>query len=469
MPTLILSVSGARGLVGDGLDEAVAGRLTRAFLATVGPGHMLIARDSRASGPALARAVAAELVAAGCEVGDLGIVPTPTAQVAVEARAAHGGLVITASHNPPEWNALKFVSSTGRFLDPEQMARLKAHFAGEEETGGVASPADTGGVASPADTVGTSAMTPDGSVAVAEHVTRILETVDVPRIRAAGLKVVVDAVHGAGRPLLEPLLAALGVTVVWMRGEPNGALPTHPEPCAENLGPLSSKVATEDAVLGFAVDPDADRCAFVLPGEPLSEEWTLPLAAWNRLRRGDRGPLVTNLSSSSWMDHLAATCDVPLMRTPVGEAHVTAAMDRSSAVFGGEGNGGVIDPRVHLGRDSGVAVAALLELETSLPAGQSTGGLRAAMQPFPARSMRKRKLPLPEGRLEDLFARLRDAFGTPANEEDGLRWLRDATWIHVRPSGTEPILRAVAEDAGDGTADALLDEVERAAGSLAGS
>ena len=452
MPTLVISVSGARGIVGDGLDEGIAYRLARAFAATVGPGKVLIGRDSRHSGPAFARAAAAGLTRSGCEVEDLGIVATPTAQVAVEMGEVCGGIIITASHNPSEWNALKFVGPDGTFLDAATMERLLAdyHPRAEEVDPGTRD-----------ERIGASVETDAGRLAIAEHVRKILRAVDQDRIRQRGLKVVVDAVHGAGAPLLEPLLAELGVTTVWIDKEPNGNLPAHPEPRPERLAPLLAMVQREKADLGFAVDPDADRCALVTPRVILGEEWTLPLAALTRLREGARGPLVTNLSTSARIDALAHRFGVAIHRTPVGEAHVVGKMLAVNALIGGEGNGGVIDPRVHLGRDSGVAIALLLQLE-------STGGVDAATAEFPPRAMLKRKYAIPTSRRPDLMARLRKELGPPDSEEDGLRWVRGESWLHVRPSGTEPVVRAMAEAGTQGEAEALIATAAETAQALEG-
>ncbi len=461
MPTLVLSVSGARGIVGDGLDEAVAYRLARAFTTVAGRGPILLGRDPRPSGPALARAAAAGLLAGGCRVSDLGIVTTPTVQVAVEHGEALGGIIITASHNPIEWNALKFVGPDGTFLGPEPMAALLAAF----RAAGAQMPPD--GAAST--DVGRRASTAEGEAAVRRHVELIVGAVDAAAIRAARLTVAVDAVRGAGSVLLAPLLEALAARAVWIDREPDGQLPPHPEPRAERLGPLLALVQASGAALGFALDPDSDRCALVTPERILGEEWTLPLCALERLERlapGARGPLATNLSTSSRIEEVAARYAVPVLRFPVGEAHVVGGMRAAGAVLGGEGNGGVIDPRVHLGRDAGVAAALLMELETRGGAGGAVGRAAAGFAP---RAMVKRKIELAPEQREPLMAALRAHFGPPANEQDGLRWTIGSSWLHVRPSGTEPVLRAIAEASGEGEAEGLVAEVVARASALGGA
>ncbi len=447
MPTLMLSVSGARGIVGDGLDEAVAFRLALAFGEAVGPGRIVIGRDSRPSGPALTRAVVAALARCACEVEDLGIVSTPTVEVAVTTTGAMGGVIVTASHNPVEWNALKFLGPDGTFLGPVDMEPMLARFRSLSELE-VPREAAVG--------ADLPAATPAGEAAIADHVARILATVDRDAIRAGRPRVVVDAVHGAGSTLLEPLLEGLGATTEWIDRAPDGNLPPHPEPRAERLEPLWARVREWGADVGFAVDPDADRCALVLPERVLGEEWTLPLAALARFQASGPGPMVVNLSTSSWMDHLAVRFGVPLLRTPVGEAHVVAGMRKAGAAIGGEGNGGVIDPQVHMGRDSGVAVALLLQLE-------ATGGLAAAVGEFPQRAMVKRKLALAREDLPVFFERLTRELGEPSDRIDGLRWAWSADWIHVRPSGTEPVVRLIAEGPDEESARRLIEQAETVA------
>jgi len=452
MPTLILSVSGARGIVGDGLDEGVVRRLAAAFARTVSPRTVVLGRDSRPSGPGLSRAAAGALAALGCQVTDLGVVPTPTVQVAVEEQRADGGIIVTASHNPLPWNALKFVGPGGTFLGAAAIRSLIEAFHGDPSASVVAPDA-----APPPATRTTLA----GEIVLATHVERILKTVDAEAIRHAGLRVVVDAVRGAGGLLVGPLLARLGVAVEWIDGEPDGQLPPHPEPRAERLEPLLGRVRRSGAGLGFALDPDGDRCAVVTAERVLGEEWCLPLAAWQRLGGGDRGPLVANLSTSSRLEWIAARFGVPLHRTPVGEAHVVKRMREVGAILGGEGNGGVIDPAVHLGRDAGVAIARLLALEASGPGGH--GGVAAAAGAFPPRVMVKQAVTIERDRLEAWGAALRRVWGEPSDTQDGWRWSWPDAWAHLRPSGTEPIVRLFVEAATEAEARERVEAAEREA------
>ncbi|MFH1144371.1 MAG: phosphoglucosamine mutase [Candidatus Eisenbacteria bacterium] len=476
MSILILGVSGARGIVGHGLDEGVARDLAVAFgggLERAGGGEgeipappILVGRDSRPSGPLLAAAVAAALRGAGFAVVDLGLVPTPTVQVAVEEAHAAGGIIITASHNPREWNALKFVGPAGTFLDSASMQGLIARYRTLEEARGVAAAAqpatadhsDTGegGEAGP---LASRAMerTEAGSRALDDHVERILRIVGGDAIRAARLRVVVDAVHGAGFVLIAPLLERLGVSATWIDGEPDGRLPDHPEPRAERLEPLALRVAEARAQVGFALDPDGDRCAVVLPGRVLGEEWTLPLCALHVLERGRSGILVANLSTSARIEWVGAQYGRAVERTPVGEAHVVARMKVRPTALGGEGNGGVIDPQVHYGRDAGVAIGHLLGLEATGPDGR--GGILRAANQMPTFVLVKRELALDVGRLPSLERELTSVFGPPAGREDGVRWAWPGRWIQIRPSGTEPIVRLFAEAADRETAEGLVAEV----------
>ena len=453
MPTLILSVSGARGIVGDGLDEGVVRRLTTAFALTVRPRRIVLGRDSRPSGRLLGAAAAVALEAAGCRVVDLGIVPTPTVQVAVETHRADGGIVVTASHNPLPWNALKFIGAEGTFLGAETVARLIETFHGLPPSAVLPhEPA-----AAPASAIG-AVRTAAGEAAITDHVDRIARVVDGAAVARAGTHVVVDAVRGAGALLIGPLLARLGATVDWIDGEPDGRLPEHPEPRAERLHPLLDRVRSCGAALGFALDPDGDRCAVVTAEQVLGEEWSLPLAAWSRLRGGDRGPLVANLSTSSRIEWVAERFGVTVHRTPVGEAHVVAAMRRVGAILGGEGNGGVIDPAVHLGRDAGVAIARLLDLEVTGPGRR--GGVADAARAFPPRVLLKRALSMEGEGLGAWVARLRRLWGEPSGTEDGWRWSWSGSWVHLRLSGTEPIVRLFAEGTTEQEARAILGAAE---------
>ncbi|MBP7669070.1 MAG: phosphoglucosamine mutase [Candidatus Eisenbacteria bacterium] len=459
-PELILGVSGARGIVGESLDEGVVTRLARAFCAQLSsPGPVLVGRDTRPSGARLAEACMRELRSAGREAVDLGVVPTPTVQLAVEVERAAGGIVITASHNPPAWNGLKFISPAGIFLDAAAMDRLIARFH-ESAPSAEPSHADEGERPSPSrgmDDSGT-VTTKAGMRAVRALIERILPLCEADRIRAQRPRVVIDAVHGAGAVVIAPLLEQLGVEADWIDGEPDGRLPEHPEPRAERLEPLARAAASAGAQIGFALDPDGDRLALVLPDRVLGEEWTLPLCAARLLARGLQGPLVTNLSTSARIEWIAARHGQSVARTPVGEAHVVSRMKSLGATLGGEGNGGVIDARVHYGRDAAVGIAQLLSLEISGPRGRD--GIAFAVNEFPPFVLVKDEAPLSRAELVALEPRLVRLFGEPGDRSDGLRWSWPGRWLHVRPSNTEPKTRIFAEAADDDAAREMVRAVK---------
>jgi phosphomannomutase len=427
MSPLMVSVSGVRGIVGAELNPLTVASWTNALCRLLTPGPVVLGRDSRPSGEALAEAASAMLRSTGREVWDIGIVPTPTVQLAVERWRACGGIILSASHNPSRWNALKLVDGDGSFLSPDRFAALRdLHNTAPEgfsEAGGYAARRDR------------------HEEALALHIGSVLAAVDTERIRRARLRVLLDTGHGAGGTLLPMLARELRVDLQGLRLDPDGQLPDNPEPTADTLKPLL-KVAP-DARFVAMVDPDADRFALGLPGTPyFGEEWTLPLLARSLLARR-RGPIVTNLSTSTLVEAAAARYGAEVVRTPVGEAYVVAAMKLRGAILGGEGNGGIIDPSIHLGRDSAAAFARVCEAEVSVP-----GGLRALASEFPARAMVKEKLPAPEQGWEAAQGALIAILGLPDDRRDGLWWRRAEGFVHVRASNTEPIVRAVAE-AGD--------------------
>ncbi|HET7461201.1 MAG TPA: phosphoglucosamine mutase [Longimicrobium sp.] len=430
---LMVSVSGVRGRVGDGLTPEVIAWFAAAFGAYArrrGPGRtVVIGRDSRVSGAMFARAATAALQAAGCNVVDVGIAPTPSVQLAVEDLKAAGGLAVTASHNPIEWNALKFIGPSGMFLDADEGAEMRALLEGEipratwQELGGWEE--DPG--------------------AVERHVERILAIpfVDVERIRSMRFNVALDCVRGAGGTIFPRLLEALGCTVTAINLETDGLFPREPEPVAENLKELEQLVRDSRAVVGLATDPDVDRLSLVSEeGKAIGEDYTLALASSLVLRHRP-GPLVTNLSTSRLMDDVAGRAGVPLHRTPVGEINVARRMQAENATIGGEGNGGVILPDVHLTRDAPVAAALILQLLAET--GEPLSALAAGIGRY---EIVKEKLPRPSQPLDAVYDALAARFPeAEADRQDGLRlsWAERKSWAHLRPSGTEPIVRIICE------------------------
>ena len=460
--TLMVGVSGVRGIVGKDLTPEVVTRWARAFGTWVrengkrGTGNgkgsaVVVGRDARESGPAFAAAVTTGLTLVGCDVIDVGLVPTPTVQLAVEHHHAGGGIAITASHNPIEWNALKFVGSDGIFLDGAEgtrVAELVARQAGngKRETGKVT--ADPG--------------------AVERHLDGVLRLPALPvqAIRARGFTVALDAVRGAGGPVMRTLLERLGCTVTGINLETDGQFPRAPEPVPENLGDLAALVRRSGADVGIAVDPDVDRLAMVDEvGAPIGEDYTLAFAI--RAAMGGKGGkggkriVVCNLSTSLVVEDAARECGAEVVRTPVGEVHVARAILRLTAVIGGEGNGGVMYPALHAGRDAPVAAALLLALLAR--DGRRVSELVAAAPRYViVKAKAERGARNAEQGLEGVYAALRTRFPEArVDTQDGLRLAWRDRWLHVRPSNTEPIVRLIAEAPTGTAARDLVDEGRR--------
>jgi len=455
--TLMVGVSGIRGIVGKDLTDEVVGRYARAFgrWAKARKPVVVVGRDARESGPAFERAVVDGLGSVGCAVVKVGLVPTPTVQLAVEHHAAGGGIAITASHNPIEWNALKFIGPDGIFLDGADGARVQ-ELVGEDGGGG----GRTGKVA-----------TDEG--AVERHLDAVLKlpAVDVERIRKRKFTVALDAVRGAGGPVMRALLERLGCEVAGINLETDGRFPRSPEPVPENLGGLSTLVTRAGAALGIAVDPDVDRLAIVdESGTPIGEDYTLAFAVravlgGKREKGNGKRVVVCNLSTSLVVEDAARDCDAEVVRTPVGEVHVARAILRLAAVIGGEGNGGVMYPALHAGRDAPVAAALLLTLLAR--SGKRVSELVAAA---PRYTIVKAKVERGAGSREQgltrVYAELQRRFpDARADTQDGLRLAWRDRWLHVRPSNTEPIVRLIAEApsgaTGGGGAQELVDEARR--------
>jgi len=387
----------------------------------------VVGRDSRVSGPMFQPVVHAALQSVGCDVIDVGMVPTPTVQLAVEHHHAAGGLAITASHNPIEWNALKFIGPSGLFLDGAEGAEMRQVVDGNI-------PRATW------DKLGTIEQDKD---AAREHIEKILALpfLDVDRIRKKEFRVALDCVRGAGGRFMPVLLELLGCRLATINMEPDGRFPRPPEPVAENLGELQKLVQDSHADIGMAVDPDVDRLALVSEeGVAIGEDYTLALAAKQVLRHR-KGVVVTNLSTSRIVDDIAAEAGTRVIRAPVGEVNVATRMRAENAPIGGEGNGGVILSELHLGRDAPVGAAIMLQL--LLEADKPLSKIVAA---YPRYIIVKDKLDRPDAPLDAVYNELRKAFpDAEVDTQDGLRLTWPDRWVHVRPSGTEPIVRVIAE------------------------
>lgn len=443
--TLMISVSGMRGIVGSDLTPELVARHAAALGAwakAAGKPVIVLGRDARTSGEMFSHAAIAGLLSVGIEVIDLGIAPTPTVQMAVEHHRAGGGLIITASHNPIAWNALKFVGPDGVFLD-------------QADGTAVRSLADSGPVRSGWDDIGRVRRDPD---AISRHLDAVLDLpqLDVGQIRKAGFRVALDCVRGAGGTTMPRLLERLGCKVEAIHLEVDGRFPREPEPIPENLGELADLVRSAGADVGFAVDPDVDRLAVVdETGVPIGEDYTLALAVravLHRLPPGAEPPtVVANLSTSRVVEDAAVSGGARFLRAPVGEANVAQMIREEGALIGGEGNGGVILPALHVGRDAPLGVALILQYLADT--GQTVSQIVATA---PRYRIVKDKVPRGAD-LPAIYGRLRDRFPeAEVDTRDGLRLAWADRWVHVRPSGTEPIIRFIAEAPDDAAARALL-------------
>ena len=426
IPTLKISISGVRGVIGDSLTPTLLVRFAQAFGTYVGSGTIVIGRDTRTSGEMVRQAVIAGLLSSGCRVIDLDICPVPTLQLMVRERHAQGGIEITASHNPAEWNALKFVGADGLFLSAGQARELLDIYHQGDYT--KVAGAQMRGVE----------MLP-GALDV--HINAIINAVGTLPATGRKLKVALDSCNGAASLMAPRLIEALGAEVVAINTTPNGLFPRGAEPVAENLGDLCRLVRESGADIGFAQDMDADRLAVVSEaGEPAGEDYTLVLAARYILSK-ERGPVVANLSTTHALEGVTQMFDCPLHRTKIGEANVTEKMQAERAVIGGEGNGGVIYPRINFCRDSQVGMALILHLLAET--GKSVSEILADLPRF---RMVKEKLECPSDKIAEVLKLIRREYAAqPMDLRDGVKVTTDDGWFHVRGSNTEPILRVVAE------------------------
>lgn len=426
--TPLVSVSGIRGIVGESLTPELITTYTSAFARLIKKGAVAVGRDTRPSGVAIENLVVGNLMAAGLDVLMLGIVPTPTLEMAILEKKLAGGVMVTASHNPAEWNALKFFGPESTFLAPKQVEKLKAL-----------------AKAVPAwkkfDQLG---KKESWEGAVDSHIEKILalELVKKEKIATRRFKIVVDCVNGAGYNALPLLLERLGCEVMDLNTTPDGHFPHNPEPTPENLGQLEAKVRELGADLGMAVDPDADRLALVSEaGKAVGEEYTLALAVDYVLSQTP-GPVVINLSTSEMNAEVAKKYGQKCFRTPVGEAHVALALKKYGGVVGGEGNGGVILPQLHPGRDALVGAALIL---SHLAEGGKT--LAQAVDALPHFSFIKAKGTLsPKTDIKGKLVKIEKLHPNGRKDKrDGLWVGIPEGWFQVRLSNTEPIWRLAVE------------------------
>jgi len=427
----IMTVSGIRGIVGETLTPDFC--YTIAFLQTklAGGGTIVIARDTRPSGPMLAAPIMNGIRDGGGTPLDIGIAPTPTACVAVRHFGARGGVMITASHNPLPYNGYKMIHESGRLFTGSECDAVYSAFA-------------KSGIMPAAGRDDRARAGVKSADAVGPHIDRILTAVDASRIRKAGIRVAVDSINGAAGVIFPRLLERLGVQWVGVHNKLDGDFVHNPEPRPEHLSDLSRLLATTPGLWGgFVFDPDADRLALMGEhGEPVTEELTLVLALETILSR-QKTPVATNLSTSMMVDDVAKSFGVRVVRTKIGEANVVEGMMKNGCEAGGEGNGGVIYPAVSTVRDGPLGMALICDLMA-----ETGRTITQCASRWPNYAIVKEKIPV-TGDPRAIIARLTADFaGDPQatiDVQDGLKIITPDGWVHIRPSNTEPILRCYAE------------------------
>ena len=440
IPTLKISISGVRGVIGQSLTPRLLTRFAQAFGTHTGSGTIVVGRDPRTSGEMVKHAVIAGILSSGGRVVDIGVCPVPTVQLQVRRRKAHGGIAITASHNPAEWNALKFIGPNGLFLDAGQARELLDIYHQGEYT-------KVGG-----DEIRT---VEEVEGATDSHIKSIIDALGPLPEAGRKLRVVLDSCNGAGSIVGPKLLEALGAEVISINTTPDGSFPRPAEPLPENLGDLCDAVKKHHADVGFAQDMDADRLAIVSEqGTPIGEDYTLVLAALYVLGH-ERGPVVANLSTTSALEDVARKFDCPLFLTKIGEVNVTDKMQQQNAVIGGEGNGGVIYPRINFARDSLVGMALVLHLLAE--SGKTVSQL---LDQFPKYTVVKERMVCPSEKIPAVLKMLRQEYGRfPLDTRDGVKVTLPEGWFLVRGSNTEPIIRVVAESSEESKAREIVARV----------
>ena len=432
---LIRSASGLRGIAEDHFTPELIDQYILAFITTQNIKSCVIGRDGRPSGKQIAQWVIDSLHKKGINVDNCGLATTPTMQIMTENENYDGGIVITASHNPSEYNGLKFLQTDGTFLSPDQCEEL---FKAVDQNVSI-NPPDSLGVVS------------DYSTANEEHIEKVLaaKCIDADNIRKKKFKVVIDAVNGAGSFILPMLCEQLGCEVVTMNCNGDGNFTREAEPLAENLNELEQKVLSDRADIGFATDPDGDRLSIVSnKGKAIGEEYTLVLAVKNFIN-SQESMVVTNLSTSMMLDNIADKT----IRTKIGEAHVVKKMNELNISIGGEGNGGVILKEVHLGRDSLVAISMILNLLSS-----SGKSISDEITNIPKYLMIKDKIHI-DSKID--FDSLETIFDcNEINKLDGIKFSWPNKWIHIRQSNTEPIIRIFAEASTQDEVDELINTLK---------
>jgi len=442
MKPLKIGITGVRGIVGDTFTPEVAIGFAQAFGTYLDNGRILVCRDTRASGPMVRAAVMSGLLAAGCEVIDVGVCPTPSMQLAIPWLKADGGIAITAGHNPSQWNALKFVRSDGLYLNPMQAEELLDIFHQGEFAKA---------------TWDKIQRVINYKDPIEHHVELLKNAFDVQAIKARGLKVAVDCCNGACSRFSPRWLQELGCEVLAVNDDPTAPFPHRPEPKPQTMAQLSAVVKAGHADIGFAHDADGERLGIVTElGEPLSEEMTFAVAAEIRLRQS-AGAIVTNVSTTSAIDKIASRHGGRVLRTPVGQAYISEGLIESDGVLGGEGSGGVTVPQIHLTHDSAAAVGLILE-------GLVRSGERISevVEQLPRLMMLKHNVSVEPNRLYSVLQNFRIAIEREQltyDLTDGIKVALPQGWIHVRASNTESMIRVIVEADEAVSAQTLLDWV----------
>ncbi len=438
MPTLIKSISGIRGIVGDGLDPQHILKFSAAFAEFCNYGKIVVGRDSRISGGFINNLVIGTLNSLGCEVYDLGICPTPTVQIYVEHLKANGGIAITASHNPNEWNALKLLNSSGMFLS---LSEANDYF----------NIADKIQPSSHNIAMSWQAYRKWNEIGKYHYINDswqlhldklyTMELVDIENIRNRRFKILLDCVNGAGINVVPKLLSDLNCEITKINCEESGIFPRNPEPIPENLTETISIAKNNSFDLTIIVDPDVDRLVLLTDkGEPFGEENTIAQVVKFVLGK-KKGNVCINLSTTRAVEDIAEEFGCKVYRTPVGEINVVSKMRETNAVIGGEGSGGVICPALHLGRDALVGI--ILTLQNLAEYGKSISELKNQL---PRYSIKKEKYDLSNVDADEILIKLKQKFrDEKINTDDGLRIDFEDHWVHLRKSNTEPIIRLIVE------------------------
>jgi phosphomannomutase len=428
MPTLMVSISGIRGIVGDGLDPQVLVKYTAAYADFIGKGTIVVGRDARITGEMVKSIVIGTLLAKGLNVIEIGICPTPTVQYTVKTLKAQGGIAISASHNPNEWNALKLLNSTGQFMTPEENIKMlgmlnsaQSKFESWEQ-------------------LGKFTLYEEG---LNRHIKDVLDLkyINIDEIKKRKFKVVADCVNGAGVYVIPDFLRMLGCEVIELDCEKTGIFTRLPEPLPENLTKTMRAVIDNKADIGIVVDPDVDRLVLISnDGTPYGEENTITTAV-NFILSKEKGNSVVNLSTTRSVDDVAARFGCKVFRSAVGEANVVKKMKEVDAIIGGEGSGGVIYPALHYGRDALVGIAIILQQLTEFG-----GSIAEFKNTLPSYFITKKKIVLGKVNPDEIIKKLVIKYkGADLNSEDGLRIDFTDHWVHFRKSNTEPIIRIITE------------------------